>query len=345
MHRDQSIRHRGRSQAVQAFTLVELLVVFVIIAILVSSVLVASTHLIDRTRTRNTESVLKVVQGALEEFKRESPPIVKVRQKNATGQYVQYSTRYGAYPPDELEVFTEFGLPHSDPASSYSLTPKRADATPGTPGRPSVVPAPASGGSGYPPMQFYTAGNDKTELEHRDLAAMILAINLYSPSAAEMLGHLADSNWSDGAVDASGDPTQFLDIKGDKNWDAGEDEQIRYIVDSWGVPISYFAQRDFDADAVAGATRSDNYYTDWNEASTEMIRLNSGQPIVMSFGVNGKDQLSKDVLKAENSTAFIVDDWLNETDESGKRKIDNVYNEDNVYADPSLKEKLAKGTG
>jgi len=320
-------------------------VVFVIIAILISSVLVASTHLIEKTRTRNTESVLKVVQDALEEFKRESPPIVKAKQMNPAGKYLQYSTRYGSYPPDELEVFTKFGLPHSDPAQSFSLTP-RGPATSSGPGkRPSVVPAPASAGTGYPPMQFYTAGNDKIDHEHRDLAAMILAINLYSPSAAEMLGHLADSNWSDGALDPLGNPAQFLDIDGKGNWDAGEDMQIRYIVDSWGVPISYFAQRDFDANAAAGATRSNNYYTDWNEASTEMIRLNSGQPIVMSFGGNGKDQLSKDVLKAENSTAFIVDDWLNETDESGKRKIDNVYNEDNVYADPSLKEKLAKGTG
>ena len=80
----------------------------------------------------------------------------------------------------------------------------------------------------------------------------------------------------------------------------------------------------------------DGSIADWNEASTALIRLNGGQPIIMSYGPDGRDQLSKDSLSADPTASLVADFVANQ-------RIDNPLNEDNVYADPAAKEKLAKG--
>ena len=131
-----------------------------------------------------------------------------------------------------------------------------------------------------------------------------------------------------------------------KKWWIAEDYQIRYIVDGWGVPISYLAQRDFKTSNPAKTISSN--HPDWNKASTEIIRLNRGQPIIMSYGPNGKDQLTQEWMETQpgSSTtgnsimiakASLVGDFGDD------RKINHPLNEDNVYFDPSLKERLAKG--
>ena len=66
-----------------------------------------------------------------------------------------------------------------------------------------------------------------------------------------------------------------------------------------------------------------------------MIRLNQGRPIIMSWGPDGEDQLTED---AQNDpTASLVGDW------EDNNKIDNPFNEDNVYVQESFNQKLAKG--
>ena len=240
---------------------------------------------------------------------------------------VRYRSRYGEYPPDETEVFTDKGL--------FGSTTGRSLA----PGQASFVPAPAESGPGYDPMAFYTSGNPNAALEHRDLAAMIIAVQQLTETAAAMLDKLPESNWSPGILDADGNPLQFLDVDDNNTWDPGVDQQVRFIVDEWGVPISYFAQRD-GTPCCPEATESSNA-DGWNQTSTEIIFLNKGRPVIMSYGPNGREQLGREVQTAQNSTASMVSDWIHE--DEALHRINDPYNADNVYNDADLKERLAEG--
>ena len=105
------------------------------------------------------------------------------------------------------------------------------------------------------------------------------------------------------------------------------------------MPISYLAQRDWNL-AGAPATRSSNH-TNWNEASTKLIRLNGGQPVIFSDGPNGKDQLTVEAMTPDGIASLVAD--FSEGAPSAPNTIDHILNADNVYADPALKEKLAEG--
>jgi len=143
----------------------------------------------------------------------------------------------------------------------------------------------------------------------------------------------------------AGKPVQFLDRAPlDASFGEG-DEQIRYVLDDWQVPLSYLAQRDWVADPTVAKpqTADSSNLRDhrWHRASTEMIRLNGGRPIIFSYGPDGKEQLSKTWMMPTGGKASLVADW---TSKDNPGKIDDPLNADNVYADPALAEKLAKGS-
>jgi type II secretory pathway pseudopilin PulG len=320
-----------------ALTMVELLIVIIIIGILFGSILVAASSLIGKSKERNTQSVLQVVADAVEEFKREQTARPTITRNAA------YGARYGLYPPDELEVFTAVGVPVPSPL------PAGVQPT----GNLSVPRGSVMFPSEYADaMRFYT---DRSDLaadakEHRDLAAMIVAIESYGDASAALLAKIPDRNRSAGALDRDGKPSQFLDRPEDLNGTTGlgggfkaEDLQIRYILDDWGMPISYLAQRNYNG-VNEDPTRSMNH-DGWNKGSTEMIRLNGGQPVIFSYGANGKDQLTKDMMGDSEGKASLMGDFepAAETAEDKEDVIDNPVNADNVYANPALKEKLAKG--
>ena len=309
----QSARCRPR-----ALTLVELLVVIVIIVVLVGSVMVAGTSVINTAKQNNTKAILQIVADAVEEFKRERPGITRAKQRDGAGGVVKYVRRYGLYPPDELEVFTDVGLPGSAPASG-SLAVGKASMVPGAP---------------YGAMRFFFDGSNDDLTEHRDLAAMIVAIETLSETAAAVLDRIPDRNRSPGLLDEAGKPAQFLDRNGNGVWDSG-DHQIRYILDDWGRPISYFAQRDWTPN---GTSAPSSNHEGWNEASTEFIRLNDGKPLLMSYGGDGDAQFTQDVM-GSNADASLVGDFENEGDEA----INHPLNADNVYTNPKLTEKLNAG--
>ncbi|MFH1111167.1 MAG: prepilin-type N-terminal cleavage/methylation domain-containing protein [Planctomycetota bacterium] len=321
----------------RALTLVELLIVIVVIGILVSAILVASSGFINKGRSNNTQSVLQIVADAVEEFKREQtakPTITRARQPKLVPPplTVNYSDRYGAYPPDELEVFTLAGLPGSGPPPAVRTLAA---------GGAVIVPAPTPS---WGAMRFYKDGDQAANaLENRDQAAMILAIETLSESGSAILDRIPDRNRTVGALQADGTPALFLDRTGGATgaWDPN-DHQIRLIIDDWGNPISYFSERDWQDPSVNPSFMpipSRNHDT-WNRSSTEIIRLNGGQPVIFSYGPNGKDQLTKDAMGATGLVSLVYDF-------SGGAAHDHIinepYNDDNVYSNPALKEKLAKG--
>ncbi len=299
------------SRRASAFTLIELLVVMGIIVVLVGSVLVAGTALIRKSKITNTRATLIVVRDAVEQFAREQKAKPTLARRRA------YQERFGFFPPDELEWFS--------PVNPLMITPMSF-----APGGAEIVPEPDGN-----PMKFYVGVPTAPEaaFEHRDLAAMILAIELFGNESKDILSRIAGRNRTAGPVDVPGNPSQFLDRNTNGNWDA-DDVQIRYIVDDWGTPIGYMAQRDFDP-GDPPATVSHNH-ANWNQVSTRLIKLNSNQPLIFSYGPDGQDQLSKDAMGTA-ADASIPTDYA---DPASPNKLDHTYNADNVYVDETLKEKL-----
>ena len=303
------------------FTLVELLVVMAVIAILISAVVAVSTVFIEKAKARNTLGVMRVVSDAVEAFKRDRPSIVTASQPAGGADRVRWAKRYGLFPPDELDVFTDLGLPGSD-TSSGSLAV----------GGATMSPAPLGG---YPAMRFHDKAPSATDraFEHRDNAALVMALEQYSASAAGLLAGLPTRYRAEGVIDGgTGQPLQFLD-RGDAGWDA-DDLQVRYIVDDWKVPLGYLAQRDWNEDDPPAPSGN---HPAWNRASTEIIRLNGDQPLILSYGPDGADQFTPEMMGLEDGTASLVADW----EDDGK--INNPLNADNLYLDAALKDRLAEG--
>lgn len=307
--------------------MIELLIVMAVIGILVAALLVAGSAVIENTKATKTQFMLGIVNDAIEQFRSEQD------ERPTLAKLAAYQKRYGLYPPDELEVFTELGVPYANAPKSRAV------------GGYSVEPAPSSGAQ-YTNMTFridQLAAPSPAE-EHRDIAALTLTIVMFSDAAASMLEKLPADHWYTPVDRTSGDPLQYLDRDGNGDYDAGGDEAIRYLVDDWGVPITYFAQRDAAPGGPTSATVSSNG-VDWNAASSAMVRINGGQPILCSYGPNGREQLSQESLDAAADPANNAPAPTLETDwaEDSEGKIDSPLNADNVYPDDALKEKLARG--
>lgn len=331
-------------------TLIELLVVIVIITILFGSILVATAGVRDRARVNATRTVLQLTQDAVEEFQREQkrrPTIVNARR--GTPNPAPYATRYGEYPPDELEIFSLRGLPGApgwQNSNNWSLAPSGAV----------VMPGPDA--QKWGPMRYYTdADVTKNAVEHRNLSAMIVAIELLGDASAVYLSNIPERYRVAGVLDDRGDPALFIDrppdLAQDPNgtWDSG-DHQIRWIVDDWGVPLEYFAIRDYlpgESQTFTEERASTNHPL-WRQASTFFVRSNGGKPLIMSYGPNGPDQRMKDVMEPEGASAAnpaavsMVGDYNDKTGEDAG-KIDHPLNQDNVYLDADLTRKLAEGPG
>jgi len=330
VRRNRSKRTKPALGRVSAFTLVELLVVMGIIAVLVVAVAVAGSTLVAKAKSQATAGVLTLVRDSLEEFRREQtahPTLVKARW----GDNRTYEDRYGLYPPDELELFGGNGLVQQSGFPELRIARGQ-----------SVIVPDGTTSSGFSTLRFATdLSAGELAQEHRDLAAMILTIELYGDTSAAMLDQIDDRYRTDGAYDATSGAkvlTQFLDRDGNGLFDTGTDHQIRYIVDDWGLPLSYLAQRDYVTTPPPTLVGSDNH-PNWNQYSTEMVQLNAGVPIIMSYGADGKEQCTQAMMGADAQVS-LVGDWAGLPPNNATGRIDHPLNADNVYADSELAEKL-----
>lgn len=305
------------------FTLIEMLVVIGVVSVLLITVVTVGRGAINRGRMRETQATISVVKQAVDQFASDAP-LRSVRQAKTPGgsTKVNYRDRYSDYPPDEIELFSVWGLPGTD-----------WKAGPLAPGGANFVPK--SENVAFGPMTFYSDLRAPGDLasEHRDLAAMLLSIRLFSEKGSAILDGIAGRYWSDGVLDASGRPVQFLDRE-PKGEFSTEDEQVRYVVDAWQQPLLYMSQRDWTPDKNAQVDSTN--HPDWNRVSTELIRINGGAPIVMSYGPDGRDQLSK-VLLDSDPTNTILGDWMDD------QRLSNALNADNVFATDALATTLKRG--
>jgi hypothetical protein len=111
-----------------------------------------------------------------------------------------------------------------------------------------------------------------------------------------------------------------------------EDIVLTYPVDAWGDPVEYYATnpKPYPPGAMppvldatpAGAARL---------AFSQMaIGRNNGRPFLVSYGQDGPDQL------AGSMPVTLISDW----NMGMPAAIDHPYNNDNVYSEPDLKDKL-----
>ncbi len=307
-----------RLRVARGFTLIELLVVMSIMAVLAAAVVVATSTVLEQQKIRNTRTVLQIVADAVEEFKREQTASGTITKNRA------YRRRFDLYPPDELEWFT----------------PARPGGGSLAPGGAVMFPVPPNSG-GYNAMRFYTDGTSQDFEEFRDQVAMIVAIEELGDASASMLDRLDDRSRKSVTDPATSLPAVFLDRNQDGAWDTG-DRQIRYIVDAWGTPISYLAQRDYQA--ATGADTASNNHDSWNEASTEIIKLNHGQPVVFSYGPDGQEQLTQEIMDGNGNTAGLASltgDFEDANSPNVHGRVQHMTNQDNVYLDVALLDRLA----
>ena len=331
--RSRGLKPAARDAARSAFTLVELLVVISIILVLLGAVIVAGPKLMDTGRSQTTQLMLVAVRDAIEEFKREQmekPTLTRpLRGKQGVPcpTLRHYRDRYGAYPPDELEVFTTESQPFFCQGSSL------------LPGQAAIQPSPTGAAGKYSmDMLFYPQSPPTGNPEFRDNLALTLAIDLFGQSSKMMLEQIAANNRREVPPGASNAPSVYLDVNANNMYDADTDRGWYYLVDGWGVPISYFAERDVRG-TPPDVLESSNHREYWGPASTGMVQRNGGQPVIVSYGPNGKDQLTPEVMA--DPKASMVGDWMyagNVT--AAERVIDNPLNRDNVYADPIVKQRL-----
>lgn len=142
-----------------------------------------------------------------------------------------------------------------------------------------------------------------------DVVVMALAIRQHTVKAAQILERI------DGRFRASAE--NFWDRDGDGTL-TDVDEEYVYFIDAWGTPIEYYNLR--DPSAVTGR----------EELSTWLVAMNNGRPVLVSYGPNGKDQLSGDF-----GTMRLTTDR-----NDGTPAIDNRFNGDNIYNVEGFAEKL-----
>ena len=288
-----------------AFTLIELLVVIAVIAILIGAVIHVSTSVIAGGKARDTRAMLLILDQAIEQFKED----MLERPRFSGSTKTNYETRYGVYPPDELEVFTDDDDLDHPTKSSYlkNLAPGSAELT----------------DDGGTPL-------DLTEVQNRSTKAMALAIKLYSPAGGDILDRITD---------------RFRRTMGNRQDDFHGDDSVErlnrtvpeplvYFVDSWGTPIGYFATD--DTTVTATITDPSDLRRD---ASTAFVRANNGVPLLVSYGPDGPDQFAQDFIDAEGETDLVAD--FHGVDRV--RTIDHRLNAGNVYSDPDSAQELAAG--
>ncbi len=157
---------------------------------------------------------------------------------------------------------------------------------------------------------------------HSDVRAMVLAMRLRSPRASEIL---------------DGINKKYVVNEGKLEFNPGDGTEsipLVHYVDGWGTEIEYFANGfNYDGAGVRDL------------ASTALVHKNNGEPLFVSYGPNGSEQLSEDFLfDPSYGDTSIIADFIG-ADVGGniltpEGLINHELNQDNVYSSDTFKERM-----
>ena len=297
MRRRRDVAAKPRSDEAtrgSGFTLVELLVVLVVLAVLIAAAVGVSGHVMDNARASQTRGLMLSLELAIDQFKNDDP----------LGKVKEYRDRYRGYPADELEPF---------------LNGSGISGSGGTFVRPGAQ------------SNLVVPDDDVTKVESAPIRAMALSIRLHSPKGSAILDEISARYRRPPA----NPDTEFFDRKSDGF--TTDDVPLDYFVDAWGTPLDYFAVNPVANSKVYKEAPSDSGKKRF-KASHFMITKNRGKPVLVAYGPDGVEQNSPAFI-ADNDPTDLVADHAGD-DGSVKEMIDNPLNDDNVYLDESLGERL-----
>ena len=196
---------------------------------------------------------------------------------------------------------------------------------------------PIEGGSGaiiapgqHSGARLNVPSGELKNVKQQDIKAMALVTRLYSAEVAAILDRISPHYRR-----PPDDPEEFFDRDGEGDLDT-DDVPLGYFVDTWGTPIRYFAVRDDDLAPAPGVPPEP--FEQRLNTSAFLVQKNRGKPVLVSYGPDGREQLSDEFAGLARD---LVGDFGDDDETPGR--IDNVFNEDNVYVDETLNERLRQG--
>ena len=229
---------------------------------------------------------------------------LEVKQSRASGGNV--GLLYNGSPPDDLDVFSVSGATiGTDPPINVRLAA-------GNPDINDIVlnwTDPRNSGAG--------TVNSPGDFHHGDVRAMVLAMRLRSPKASEILdGINAKYRVKDDAVFDPGDDTDPIPLV--------------YYVDAWGTPIEYYSICSSPTSSVLR-----------EKASFAFVHSNNTEPLLVSYGPNGREQFSADIFSDPSlGDTSIIADFFEGDVAMPEGKINHELNQDNVYSSEAFKNRM-----
>ncbi len=293
-----------RSSSRTAFTLVEMLVVVGIISVLIGIVLMAGRSVLSTAQEKDTRVMLTQLDAAIDAFSNAHPyKKVKVARE-----------RYGSSPPDDLMAYM------TDPEYGQGA----ADI-----GMPNLMP----GGQGtyfFDDQDVSDHLGSQDYVRDGDIKALCWALRQV-PESRELYNGISDRFRKVVSPDI-----EFFDMDDNGMFEALVDQQVEYLVDGWGQPLSYYNVRVF-----GGATGTEDP-TSHAWVSRELVKINAGQSVIVSYGLDGADQLAADETLEDECVLRVP--ACGGAGTTNEQVFQSTFQLDNLYSNPAINDRLATVT-